>query len=31
MESRPARRRHVPVDHPVRASVHHRAHAVPHL
>ena len=31
MEGRPAPRRHVPVDHPVRASVHHRAHAVPHM
>jgi len=28
---RPAPRRHLPVDHPVRASVHHRAHALPHL
>ena len=31
MEGRPAPRRHVPVDHPVRAPVHHRAHAVPHM
>jgi hypothetical protein len=31
LEGRPAPRRHVPVDHPVRTSVHHRAHAVPHV
>jgi hypothetical protein len=28
---RSASRRHVPLDHPVRAPVHHRAHAVPHM
>ena len=31
VEGRPVPRRHLPVDHPVRAPVHHRAHPLPHL
>ena len=31
MDSRPAPRRHLPLDHPSRAHLHHRTHPVPHL
>jgi hypothetical protein len=31
VESRPAPRRHLPLDHPIRPPVHHRTHPIPHL
>ena len=31
LEGRPAPRRHLPVDHPIRPPVHHRTHALPDL
>ena len=31
VESGPAPRRHLPVDHPIRADLHHRTHPIPHL
>jgi len=31
MEGRPAPRRHLPLDHPGRAYLHHRTHEAPHM
>src|SRR5947207_3383493 len=31
VDSRPAPRRHLPLDHPSRADLHHRTHPVPDL
>ena len=31
MDSRPAPRRHLPLDHPIGTDLHHRTHPLPHL